>query len=68
MEITQFNKAKSLNEKIERERTILKRIDKLITANKSKNLSSEDIKYLLDRSHEGCTYILNDLKEKFKNL
>lgn len=68
MEIETLKKGIALNDKIKRERSIVEEIDKLHLKNVNKTLTSEDIKYLIERAYEGCNYILDDLKVKLKEL
>jgi len=68
MKLEILEKANAIKEKIDREKSILDKLQKLNNANKNKELTSEDIKYVLMIAYEGVEYIINDLTCKFENL
>ncbi|SDT15183.1 hypothetical protein SAMN05192545_2884 [Maribacter dokdonensis] len=68
MKLETLRKGIVLNDKIIREESVLAKINKLSTLNNSKELTSEDIRYLIARAFEGVDYILNDLNRQLKDL
>ena len=66
MKLETLEKANYLKEKIDRESSILNKLQKLSNANKE--LTSEDIKYILEKAYEGVDYIKNDLIKQFNEL
>jgi len=68
MKLETLEKANYLKEKIDREISILDKLQKLSKANEDKKLSSKDIQYILERAYEGSKYIRQDLLNKFNEL
>ena len=68
MDLKTLEKAIELNDKLVRERSTMDEINRLKSLNDSKNLSSTDIKYLVDKAYEGADYIIRDLRKQFEEL
>ena len=68
MKLETLEKANILKEKIDREKSILNKLQKLSNANKNKELTSEDINFILEKAYEGVDYIKNDLQKQFNEL
>ena len=68
MEITTFNRAITLKEAIDHTETQISKTHQLYHKNERKELSAEDISYLIDNLNRALKIHLDGLQQAFKKL